>query len=310
MKTMFVTGGAGFIGSNYLNQFVPQYPDTQFINIDCLTYAGNLKNVTVADASNYQFEAIDITDLGTLETLFVRYAPTGVIHFAAESNVDKSIENPATFITTNVLGTHNLLYLSVKYNVARFHHISTDEVYGSLAIGDAAFTENHPLAANNPYSASKAGADLLVRSYHKTFGLDTVITRCSNNFGPNQDDTKLIPLFIKKLKAGESVPLYGDGSNVRDWLHVSDHVRAVDRVFNYGQSGEIYNVGGTAELSNLELVRILLVQTGRSEEAISYVVDRKGHDFRYAINAKKIESELGWKPEVTFASGIEALLRN
>lgn len=309
MDTIFVTGGAGFIGSNFLNYAVQKYPDTRFVNIDTLTYAGNLENITVATLPNYVFERADICDSITLERLFQMYAPTGIINFAAESNVDKSIESADAFITTNIGGTHNLLRLAVQYKVARFHHISTDEVYGSLGMDEPAFTETTPLAPNNPYSASKAGADLLVRSYHKTFGLNTVITRCSNNFGPNQDDTKLIPRFIKKLKAGETVPLYGDGSNRRDWLHVSDHVRAIDLVFHSGRAGEIYNVGSDHDFSNREVVDVLLSLTGRSADAIEFVPDRLGHDFRYAINATKIESELGWKPEVSFEKGIQALVK-
>ena len=308
MNCIFVTGGAGFIGSNFLNYAVPEYPETRFVNIDKLTYAGRLENITVTVAPNYVFERVDICDDIALEQLFKIYQPTGVINFAAESNVDKSIERADAFITTNIGGTNNLLRLAVQYGVKRFHHISTDEVYGSLALDDAAFTETTPLAPNNPYSASKAGADLLVRSYHKTFGLDTVITRCSNNFGPNQDDTKLIPRFIKKLQAGETVPLYGDGSNRRDWLHVSDHVRAIDLVFHNGCAGEIYNVGSDHDFSNREVVDMLLALTGRNSDAIEFVPDRLGHDFRYAINATKIETELGWKPQVSFEEGIRELL--
>jgi dTDP-glucose 4,6-dehydratase len=308
MQTIFVTGGAGFIGSNYLNEYVPQYGDTQFVNIDCLTYAGKVRNVTVGDASNYRFEQADIRDAEVLERLFITYKPTGIINFAAESNVDKSIESADTFIQTNVAGTNNLLRLAVKYDVDRYHQISTDEVYGSLGMDGAAFTELHTLAPNNPYSASKAAADMLVRSYHKTFGLDTVITRCSNNFGPNQDDTKLIPRFIAKLQAGEAVPLYGDGSNRRDWLHVSDHVRAIDMVFRNGRAGEIYNVGSDHDFSNREVVEVLLNLTGRTSDAIEFVPDRLGHDFRYAINAQKITTELGWQPVVSFAEGLASLV--
>ncbi len=308
MQTIFVTGGSGFIGSNYLNQCVPLYPAIQFVNIDCLTYASKMSNVTVVDASNYHFEQVDIRDNEALETVFLKYTPTGVINFAAESNVDKSIESADAFIQTNVAGTNNLLRLSLKYKVARYHQISTDEVYGSLGMNDAAFTELHLLAPNNPYSASKAAADMLVRSYHKTFGLDTVITRCSNNFGPNQDDTKLIPRFITKLQTGGSVPLYGDGSNRRDWLHVSDHVRAIDLVFRGGRAGEVYNVGSDHDFSNLEVVRMLLSLTGRAEDAIEFVTDRLGHDFRYAINAEKITNELGWQPQVSFAEGLKDLV--
>lgn len=310
MKTIFVTGGAGFIGSNYLNKFVLAYPDIHFVNIDALTYAGKLSNIKVTDSSNYSFEEIDITNIQTTEEIFKKYKPEGVIHFAAESHVDKSIENPDVFIHTNVLGTNNLLHLSVKYNVKRFHQISTDEVYGSLEIEDAPFMEIDILAPNNPYSVSKASADLLVRSYNKTFGLDTVITRCSNNYGPNQDDTKLIPLFIKNLQAGDKVPLYGDGSNIRDWLYVEDHVDAIDVVFNKGANGEIYNVGGDNELTNIALVKKLLELTSKEEDAIEYVADRLGHDFRYAIDASKIKDDLGWKPRISFDVGIRELLKS
>jgi dTDP-glucose 4,6-dehydratase len=308
METIFVTGGAGFIGSNFLNYAVTKYPDTRFVNIDKLTYAGNLDNLTIAALPNYVFERADICDGIVIERLFQTYTPTGIINFAAESNVDKSIESADAFITTNIGGTNNLLRLAVRYGVNRFHHISTDEVYGSLTMDAPAFTEEHTLAPNNPYSASKAGADLLVRSYHKTFGLDTVITRCSNNFGPNQDDTKLIPRFIKKLQAGENVPLYGDGSNRRDWLHVSDHVRAIDLVFHNGRAGEVYNVGSDHDFSNREVVDILLSLTGQTADAIEFVSDRLGHDFRYAINASKIEAELGWTPKVAFEAGLRALV--
>lgn len=307
MKTIFVTGGAGFIGSNYLNYAVPAYPDTTFVNIDSLTYAASRANLVVEAFPNYVFAQVDITDEKALEKVFSDYRPGGIIHFAAESNVDKSIERPDAFVMTNVMGTNLLLRLSLKYGVTRFHQISTDEVYGSLTLTEPAFTETHPLSPNNPYSASKAAADLLVRSYHKTYGLPTVITRCSNNFGPNQDDTKLIPRFIKKLKAGEKVPLYGDGSQRRDWLHVSDHVAAIDLVFNNGRAGEVYNVGGDEDMSNLEVVKLLLAETGRDETAIEYVTDRLGHDFRYAIDARKLSNELGWRPLISFVEGIKSL---
>lgn len=308
MKTIIVTGGAGFIGSNYLNRYVVENPETRFINVDALTYAGNLENVTVSDSSNYAFEKVDISDYDELARVFATYEPVGVINFAAESNVDKSIESPEQFITTNVRGTNNLLRLSLEHKVERFLQISTDEVYGSLTADGAAFEETTLLAPNNPYSASKAAADLLVRSYFKTYGLNTVTTRCSNNYGPNQDDTKLIPRFISKLKRGEKVPLYGDGLQRRDWLHVSDHIRAVDMVYKEGKAGEVYNVGGNDDLPNLEVVRLLLELTGRDESAIEYVEDRLGHDFRYAINATKIERELGWAPEINFDDGIRALV--
>ncbi len=309
MKTILVTGGAGFIGSNYLNFAVPVYPDITFVNVDILTYAASRANLTVESMSNYVFAQVDITDELALDKLFKEYKPEGIIHFAAESNVDKSIERPDAFISTNVMGTNILLRLALQHKVLRFHQISTDEVYGSLEINESAFTEVHPLAPNNPYSASKAAADLLVRSYHKTYGLNTVITRCSNNFGPNQDDTKLIPRFIKKLKAGEKVPVYGDGLQRRDWLHVSDHVSAIDLVFNNGKAGEVYNVGSDHDMSNIEVVRTLLAHFDRNEDAIDYVTDRLGHDFRYAIDSSKLAKELGWVPKISFEEGIRMLIR-
>ena len=310
MKVILVTGGAGFIGSNYLNTFVLKYPDTHFINVDILTYAGKLENISVSECGNYSFEKTDITDAIELEKIFATYKPEGVIHFAAESHVDKSISNPDEFINTNIVGTNNLLRLSVKYGVQRFHQISTDEVYGSLKPDEAPFTEESQLFPNSPYSASKASADLLVRSYNETFDLNVVITRCSNNYGPNQDDTKLIPLFIKKLQAGERVPLYGDGMNIRDWLHVDDHVQAIDLVFNKGRNGEIYNIGGKNELTNIDLVQKLLTLTVRDADAIEYVVDRLGHDFRYAIDISKINAELGWQPGVLFEDGLKCLVKH
>lgn len=310
METIFVTGGAGFIGSNYLNTFVPQKPETRFVNIDALTYAGSPANVTVSSEPNYVFAQIDIRNAEALRELFLEYTPSGVINFAAESNVDKSIENPDAFITSNVQGTNNLLRFAREYGVSRFHQISTDEVYGSLALGDAPFTETTPLAPNNPYSASKAAADLLVRSYHRTYGLPTVITRCSNNYGPNQDDTKLIPRFIKRLLAGETVPVYGTGEQRRDWLHVSDHVRGIELVFRSGTVGEVYNIGAAHDISNIEVVRELLTLTGRDESAIEYVTDRLGHDFRYAIDAQKITTELGWEPKIELTSGLAELVQS
>lgn len=300
-----VTGGAGFIGSNYLNRCVPFYPETLFVNVDMMTYAANPDNLAVSQLPNYVFEKVDIRDEEALERIFLKYRPSGVIHFAAESHVDHSIKNPHIFIDTNIRGTHNLLNLSRIHGVQRFHQVSTDEVYGSLQSDDPAFTEQTSLSPNNPYSASKASADLLVRSYHKTFGLDTVITRCSNNYGPHQDDTKLIPLFIKKLIAGEKVPLYGKGDNVRDWLYVGDHVEAIDVVFNNGKAGEIYNIGGGEEMKNIDIVKNLLELTGRDESMIEYVTDRLGHDFRYAIDAAKIKAELGWEAKTSLSDGLK-----
>lgn len=308
METIFVTGGSGFIGSNYLNHFVPIYPNTLFLNLDALTYASESSNVTVTDEANYEFVQADICDRKRISELFRKYQPTGVVHFAAETHVDKSIQDPKKFIETNVAGTQNLLQLSIEYKVERFHQISTDEVYGDLKEGDLAFTEESPLAPNNPYSASKASADLLVRAYYKTYGLNAVITRSSNNFGPNQDDTKLIPLFLKKLRNGEKVPLYGNGENIRDWLYVVDHVKAIDLVYQKARPGSVFNIGGSQELSNLDLVKKLLVLTGRDQEAIEYVSDRLGHDFRYAINAEKIKNELGWESSTTLDEGLRKLI--
>ncbi len=303
-EIILVTGGAGFIGSNYLNRFVPLRPDTLFVNVDALTYAADLSNVTVSSLPNYAFENVDIRDEKELGRVFTTHKPTGVIHFAAESHVDHSISGPQIFVDTNVRGTLNLLSLAHEHGVRRFHQASTDEVYGSLGMADPAFTETTPLSPNNPYSASKASADLMVRAYHKTFGLDTVITRCSNNYGPHQDSTKLIPLFIQKLLAGEKVPLYGTGENVRDWLFVTDHVDAIDVVFRQGRAGEVYNIGGGEEVRNIDVVKRLIALAGRDETSINYVTDRPGHDFRYAIDSSKIERELGWKAVVSFEDGM------
>ncbi len=303
-KTLLITGGAGFIGSNYLNKFVPQYPDYTFVNIDALTYAGNLKNIRVSDALNYIFEKADIRDRDALEEIFKKYSPAGIIHFAAESHVDFSIMNPDLFVETNVNGTHNLLLLAKKYGVGRFLQVSTDEVYGALDANGSPFIEETPLAPNSPYSASKAAAEFLARAYHKTFGLNAVTTRCSNNYGPNQDATKLIPLFITKLLAGEQVPLYGEGKNVRDWLYVEDHIDAIDLVFHKGAAGEIYNIGGNNEIENIEITKTLITLAGRDESAIKRVPDRLGHDFRYAINSSKIQKDLGWSPKKTFDEGV------
>jgi len=303
-ERILVTGGAGFIGSNYLNAFVPRRSETLFVNVDCLTYAGNLKNIAVAEASNYRFYKVDIRDCDALEKVFAEHAPTGVIHFAAESHVDISIENPSIFVETNIVGTHNLLAVSRAHGLKRFHQISTDEVYGSLGKDAPPFTTHSPIAPNSPYSASKAAADLLVHSYHRTFGLDTVISRSSNNYGPNQDSSKIIPKFIANLLAGEKVSLYAKGENIRDWLYVEDHVEAIDLIFRKGTSGAVYNIGGGEELSNIELTRQLLALTGRDESFIQEVADRPGHDFRYASDSGELFRELEWKPRHSFADGI------
>ncbi len=304
-KVILVTGGAGFIGSNYLNFAVPKYPNYQFVNLDSLTYAANLNNVTVAASPNYAFAKADIRDAGKLADIFEQYKPTHIIHFAAESHVDNSITGPNIFVETNVLGTQNLLECARKNAVKRFHLVSTDEVYGSLAPDAKASTEADVLLPNSPYSASKAAADLLVRSYHKTFGLDTVTTRASNNYGPNQHHEKLIPRFITNLLQGKKVPLYGNGKNVRDWIHVSDHVTGIDRVFRDGKPGEVYNLGGGNEIENIDITKKLIALAGRDEDAIEYVTDRLGHDIRYALDSSKATRELDWKPLKDFEQGLK-----
>lgn len=304
-KIILVTGGAGFIGSNYLNTFVPSYPNYQFINVDALTYAANLKNILVSDAKNYAFVKADIRDKDALRDVFKKFSPTHIINFAAESHVDNSISGPLIFIETNIVGTENLLECARTCNVVRFHQISTDEVYGSLALDAAPTTEEASLLPNSPYSASKASADLLVRSYNKTFGLDTMITRASNNYGPNQHLEKLIPRFITNLLAGKKVPVYGEGKNVRDWIHVSDHVHGINAAFHKGKSGEIYNLGGGQELTNLSITKELLKLLGKDERAIEHVQDRLGHDFRYALDSSKAARELDWTPKKDFSNGLK-----
>jgi len=303
-KRVIITGGLGFIGSNFLNKFVPLYRDQLFINLDAETYAADRKNVSVVEAPNYRFIKADIRDLSALRKIFKEVHPTGVIHFAAESHVDKSIEGPAIFIETNVVGTHNLLAVSKEFEVQRYHQVSTDEVYGSLGPNDAPFTTSSSLAPNSPYSASKASADLLVRSYVKTFGLNATISRCSNNYGPNQDKTKLIPKFISLLLSGQKIPLYADGENIRDWIYVEDHIDAINLIFHRGQTGKVYNIGGNCEIKNIDIVRKLLTLTGRDESSIEFVQDRPGHDFRYAIDNHEIEREIGWEPKYHLDDGL------
>jgi dTDP-glucose 4,6-dehydratase len=307
-ERIIVTGGLGFIGSNYLNKYVLAHKDYLFINVDCVTYAANPKNILVLKAKNYAFEKIDIRDTEKLERVFKKYKPTSIIHFAAESHVDNSIEKPSVFVETNIIGTHNLLVLARKYNIKRFLQISTDEVYGSLSKNVPAFTTLSNLVPNSPYSASKASADLLVMAYHATFGLNTIITRCSNNYGPNQDTTKFIPKFITLLLRNKRVPLYSKGENVRDWIYVEDHIDAIDTAFQKGRSGGIYNIGGNCELSNIEMVRKLLKLTGKKEGLVEFVADRKGHDFRYAIDTNEIEKELGWKAKINLETGLAKTL--
>jgi dTDP-glucose 4,6-dehydratase len=309
---VLVTGGAGFIGSNYLNFYVPKAAETLFINVDCLTYAGSLANLdpTVKKAPNYVFEKIDIRDPKKLAKVFKKYRPTSVIHFAAESHVDFSLINPSLFIETNVSGTNNLLMLAKNHAVRRFVQVSTDEVYGSSGEDGRPFTETDSLRPSNPYSASKAAAEMLALSYFRTFGLDVVVSRSSNNYGPGQDVSKIIPKFIAKLLKGEKVPLYSRGEHRRNWLHVLDNIRAIEAVFRNGRAGEIYNVGGDFEPTNFELTNKLIELCGRDRSAIDYVADRPGHDFRYNLDSTKIKSELGWRPEVSFEFGIADVVKH
>ncbi|MDO8561322.1 MAG: dTDP-glucose 4,6-dehydratase [bacterium] len=304
-KRTIVTGGAGFIGSNYLNYVVKKYPRELFINVDVLTYASDLRNVKVQKRKNYVFEKADVCDNAAMTAIFDTYEPTHLIHFAAETHVDHSIIDPGLCIKTNVEGTNNLLRLARDYKVSRFHLISTDEVYGDLETDSAPFTEDSPYNPRNPYSASKAAAELLIQSYGHTYKLPFVITRSSNNYGPGQDATKLIPKFTSNLLEGKKVPLYATGGNIRSWLYVEDNVRATDMVFRKGENGEIYNIGSREEYTNLEVAKKLLHILRKTEKEIEYVADRPGHDFRYALRSKKIERALGWKPRVRFAEGIK-----
>ncbi|KOP64510.1 spore coat protein [Bacillus sp. FJAT-18019] len=303
-----VTGGAGFIGSNFIRYMLAQYSHDEIINVDLLTYAGNLRNLKdVQDNPKYEFVKADIADRSSLEPIFKK-GVDAVVNFAAESHVDRSIIQPEVFVKTNVLGTQTLLDLSRQYGISKFVQVSTDEVYGTL--GDTGlFTENSPLQPNSPYSASKAGADLLVRAYYETFGLPINITRCSNNYGPYQFPEKLIPLIIYNAMQNIPIPVYGDGLNVRDWLYVEDHCRAIDLVLRGGQAGEIYNIGGNNERNNLQVIRTILTQLNKSESLIQHIEDRPGHDRRYAINADKIRTELGWTPQYNYESGIRETIR-
>jgi dTDP-glucose 4,6-dehydratase len=304
MPRVLVTGGCGFIGSNLVRYLLEAEPELTVVNLDALTYAGNPANLAdVARSPRYRFVKGDITDRDCVSRALEGGAEA-ILHLAAESHVDRSIHDSGPFVRTNVLGTQVLLDAAREFKVSRFVHVSTDEVYGSLG-PTGAFTEETPLAPNSPYSASKAGSDLLVRAYHHTFGLPALITRCSNNYGPYQFPEKLIPLFITNLLRDEPVPVYGDGQNVRDWLHVRDHCAAIHRVWRQGRVGEVYNIGGRCEKTNLELTHALLRILGKPTTLIRYVPDRPGHDRRYAIDCSKIERELGWRPEVTFDRGLE-----
>ena len=304
MITVLVTGGAGFIGSNYIHYMLQTHSDYRIVNVDALTYAGNLANLSdVDEKANYAFYKADIADKAAISAVFAKEKPDYIVNFAAESHVDRSIENPQQFIVTNVLGTQVMLDLAKSEGVKKYLQVSTDEVYGSLG-PEGYFTETTPLAPNSPYSASKAGADLLVRSYFETFQLPVNITRCSNNYGPYHFPEKLIPLMVTNALEGKELPVYGDGLNVRDWLHVGDHCRAIDLVLHQGKPGEIYNIGGNNERTNLDIVKTILKMLDKPESLIRYVKDRPGHDRRYAIDASKMKRELGWEPVYTFERGI------
>lgn len=338
MTNILVTGGAGFIGSNFIPYFLDKYPDYNIINLDLLTYAGNLDNLQECQENpRYKFIQGDICNRELVEFIFNEFDVRGVIHFAAESHVDNSIKNPGVFIETNVNGTFTLIDVAYRYwmetpfkykekytgnKLPRFHHISTDEVYGTLG-ETGLFTEETPYRPNSPYSASKAGSDMIVRSYQETYGMNTVITNCSNNYGPKQHDEKLIPTIIRKALAGEPIPIYGDGENIRDWLYVLDHCKGIDIVYHKGKEGNAYNIGGRNERTNLQIVDAICTildkkvppQTGLApntphstlkshKELVTFVPDRAGHDRRYAIDATKIENELGWKADETFDTGI------
>jgi len=329
MQNILVTGGAGFIGSNFIPYFLEKYPEYNLVNLDLLTYAGNLENLKECENNpRYKFIKGDICNRELVEFIFTEYDIQGVIHFAAESHVDNSIKNPGVFVQTNVNGTFTLIDVARAYwmynpfeykerfrfteetPVGRFHHISTDEVYGTLNETDL-FTESTPYAPNSPYSASKASSDMIVRSYQETYGLNTVITNCSNNYGPKQHDEKLIPTIIRKALAGESIPIYGDGKNIRDWLYVLDHCKGIDIVYHTGKEGNVYNIGGRNERTNLQLVDTICTILDEKvpknisyKKLITFVEDRAGHDRRYAIDATKIEDTLGWKADENLQSGI------
>lgn len=303
-----VTGGAGFIGSNYMHYVVDKYPEDQFVCLDALTYAGNYNNIKDLEGkSNYKFVKGDITDRNFIEELFASENFDIVINFAAESHVDNSIKNPGVFLNTNIIGTQILMDASRKNNIKRYHQVSTDEVYGDLPLDrpDLLFTEETPIHTSSPYSSSKASADLLVLAYHRTYGFPVTISRCSNNYGPYQFPEKLIPVVISKALKNEPIPVYGKGENVRDWIHVIDHNIGVDLIVRNGKDGEVYNLGGHSERTNLEVVKTILKQMGKSEDLITYVTDRPGHDLRYAIDSTKVEQELQWNRTYDFDRGIK-----
>lgn len=306
-KTIIVTGGAGFIGSNFVYYMLKKYPAYRIVCLDALTYAGNLSTLKRAmENPQFRFVKADITDKEAVEKLFEEEKPEIVVNFAAESHVDRSIKNPQLFLDTNIMGTQTLMEASLKYGVSRYHQVSTDEVYGDLPLDrpDLFFTEKTNLNTSSPYSASKASADLLVLAYHRTFGLPISISRCSNNYGPYHFPEKLIPLMIINALHDKELPVYGDGKNVRDWLYVEDHCKAIDMIIHADCNGEIYNVGGHNEMANIDIVKLILKELGKPESLIKFVEDRKGHDRRYAIDPTKITTQLGWEPETKFENGI------
>ncbi len=310
--TIIVTGGAGFIGSNFVYLQLKEHPEDRIICLDKLTYAGNLSTLQEAmEHPNFRFVKADIADRAAVEQLFEQEHPDIVVNFAAESHVDRSIENPGIFLQTNIMGTQVLMDACRKYGIQRYHQVSTDEVYGDLPLDrpDLFFTEDTPIHTSSPYSSSIAGADLLVLAYYRTFGLPVSITRCSNNYGPYHFPEKLIPLMISRALADEALPVYGKGENVRDWLYVEDHCKAIDLVMRKGRAGEVYYVGGHNERTNLEVVKTILKELGKPESLITFVTDRPGHDMRYAIDPTKIHSELGWLPETKFEDGIRQTIQ-
>ncbi len=312
MKKIIVTGGAGFIGGNFVHYMLKKYSDYKIICLDCLTYAGNLETLeSVMENPNFRFVRADITDREAVFRVFEEEAPDIVVNFAAESHVDRSIKDPGIFLNTNIIGTQTLMDACIKYGIERYHQVSTDEVYGDLPLDrpDLFFTEETPIHTSSPYSASKASADLLVGAYYRTYGLPVTISRCSNNYGPYHFPEKLIPLMIINTLYNKPLPVYGKGENVRDWLYVEDHCKAIDLIIHKGTTGEVYNIGGHNEKSNIDIVKIILKELGKGEELITYVADRKGHDLRYAIDPAKIHRELGWLPETKFEDGIKKTIR-
>lgn len=324
-KAIIITGGAGFIGSHVVRLMVNKYPECVIVNLDKLTYAGNTANVAdVADRPNYRFEQCDVCDFEAVLAVMKRYGVDGVIHLAAESHVDRSITDPFVFARTNVMGTLSMLeaartYWNGDWNDKMFYHISTDEVYGALQTGSPEkFTELTRYNPHSPYSASKASSDHFVRAYHDTYGMPTVVTNCSNNYGPNQYPEKLIPLFVRNIVERKPLPVYGTGENIRDWLYVGDHARAIDLIFHCGSAGQTYNIGGNNEIRNIDMVHLLIATTdrllgrGADEDMglITYVTDRKGHDLRYAIDSDKLQRELGWQPEMPFDKGLELTIKS